>query len=183
MIIRESKSFDRDAILKLYTNVAQYRKGIARGPHEISESYVKNFMKSCSTENGGLHLLGFDDNQLIAEIHAQKYGIEIFDHVLTGITVVVHDKYQGKGYGKKIFEHFLQFIENHRPDICRVELEARSSNNKSIQLYESIGFQKEGIMKLKTRNFDGIFEDSIMFSWFNKNFDENLYSASIELKY
>ena len=170
MTIRESKIADKNPLQALYLEVSQNRKGIARSPEEISDAYVLNIL-NCPT-NGGLHLVGFEDGKMIAEIHAEKYGLGIFDHILSGLTIVVHPEYQGKGYGKKIFEHFLKVIESQRTDIYRVELESRSSNEKSIKLYESLGFQKEGLMLKKTRNFDGSFEDSVMFSWFNENFEK-----------
>ena len=75
---------------------------------------------------------------------------------------------QGKGYGKMLFQFFLEYIENERLDILRVELESRSSNSNSIGLYESLGFIKEGVMVEKTRNFDGSFEDSMMLAWLRK---------------
>ncbi len=166
--IRELKSGDRSDLLNVYLKVAEYNNGIARTVNEIDNAFVSNISEV--NARGGLGFVGFEGNNMIGEIHASKYGIEIFDHALSNLTICVHPDFQGKGSGKKIFKHFLEEIEKTRPDILRVELESRVSNTKSIELYKSIGFIKEGIFKNKTRNLDGSFEDSIAFSWFNKKF-------------
>ena len=110
MIIRESNKTDKDILLQLYANVSKNKKGIARLEKEISETYI-NTILNCSI-HGGINLLGFKDDVLIAEIHASKYGIEIFNHILTGLTIVIHQEYQGKGYGRQIFKALLSTIEN-----------------------------------------------------------------------
>ncbi len=110
MRIRESKLSDHHKLKELYLLVSQNRKGIARSSEEISDFYIENMLNS--SRNGGIQLVGFEGEKMIAEIHAEKYGLEIFDHILTGLTIVIHPDYQGKGYGKKIFSHFLNIIEN-----------------------------------------------------------------------
>ena len=107
---------------------------------------------------------------IVAAIHAFKYGIRIFDHILTNLTILVHPDYQSKGYGKALFSEFLSEIEKNRTDILRVELESRSNNEKSTRLYESIGFKKEGTMINKARNYNNLFENSVSYAWMNKNF-------------
>jgi len=168
MLIKECKKNHTDSLFNLYVKVSTNHKGIARSESEITKTYITNIISN--SKKRGLQFIGFENEILIAEIHATTYGIDIFKHILTNLTIVVHPDYQGKGYGKMIFEYFLNFIEKNRPDILRVELESRSSNKKSIGLYESLGFKQEGIMLNKTRNINSDFEDSLLFAWFNKNF-------------
>jgi ribosomal protein S18 acetylase RimI-like enzyme len=40
-------------------------------------------------------------------------------------------------------------------------LEARASNEASLGLYRSLGFEQEGVYRNKTQNRDGSFVDSI----------------------
>ena len=168
MIIKKTTIKDADALLNLYLSVSENKKGIARVKEEISKQYVIDIITNA--ENGGLMFVGFDNGKLIAEIHALTYGIKIFDHILTNLTIVIHPYYQSQGYGKQLFQAFLSHIEYHRPDILRVELESRSSNEKSLKLYKSLGFKQEGTMINKTRNVDGDYENSLLFAWFNKKF-------------
>jgi putative acetyltransferase len=170
MEIRKPVLSDRTLVYSLYKEVAKNQGGIARLEEEITETYIEGIFKSVGRQ--GLMLIGIEEqtNQVIAEIHASKYGIRIFDHILTNLTIVVHPAYQRIGVGKRLFEKFLAEIQENRPDIGRVELESRATNNRSIGLYQSIGFVHEGRMKNKTRNKDGSFEDSILMAWHNSNF-------------
>jgi len=170
MLIKQCQNEDVNSLLDLYLKVSTNVKGIARSKSEITKHYIIGIINN--SKKGGLNLVGFENGILIAEIHATKYGIDIFNHILTNLTIVIHPDYQSKGYGKEIFENFLTFIEKNRPDILRVELESRSSNKKSLGLYQSLGFKQEGVMRNKTRNINGDFEDSLLFSWFNRNFEK-----------
>ncbi len=88
---------DLDRLMKLYQAVARTEGGIARLEAEITPEYISSFLeKSLAT---GLIIVGEnpdDENELIAEIHAYKAGIQVFDHVLGDLTIVVHPKLPGK---------------------------------------------------------------------------------------
>ncbi len=168
MIIAKSSVSDGPAILEFFKAVANQENGIARRPHEVTDEYIANILDQSS--DSGLSFVGKIADVVMAEVHAAGYGIEIFDHILCDLTIAVHPDYQGRGYGRRLFSHFLKYIEAERNDIWRVELESRASNVYSIRLYESLGFALEGVMKNKTKNIDGTFEDSLMYAWFNQNF-------------
>jgi ribosomal protein S18 acetylase RimI-like enzyme len=168
--IRKADVSDTAAVFQLFREVAKNESGIARMEEEITEDYIADiFIKV--TENG-LMLVGIEpvSENLIATIHASKYGIKIFDHILTSLTIVVHPNFQGKGIGKQMFSAFLQEVQSCRKDIGRIELETRSSNQSSVALYKSVGFIEEGRMKNKTRNKNGVFEDSLLMAWMNPEF-------------
>lgn len=170
VIIRRATAQDKNAITDLHRNVARISQGIARTETEITGQYVNGLFLTIAQH--GLMLVATDPaNQLVAEIHASKYGLHIFDHILTGLTIAVHPNYQGKGIGKKLFLAFLDEVQRTFPEVGRVELESRASNRKSIGLYQSVGFVQEGCMKNKTRNKDGSFEDSLLMAWTKPGFD------------
>ncbi|GAB4032626.1 GNAT family N-acetyltransferase [Spirosoma gilvum] len=162
--IRNATPFDKDAILALHREVARISQGIARTESEITKIYIENLFQT--TAQYGLMLVAINESDaVVAEIHASKYGLRIFDHILTGLTIAVHPAYQGKGVGKKLFQAFLNDVQKVFPEVSRVELESRASNQKSIGLYQSLGFVLEGRMKNKTRNQDGTYEDSLLMAW------------------
>ena len=169
VVIRKATFLDKEAVIALHRNVAQISQGIARMEDEITEQYVDSLF--VTSETHGLMLVAVNNaDQLIAEIHASKYGLRIFDHILTGLTIAVHPDYQGKGIGKTLFQAFLDEVQQTFPEVGRVELESRASNQKSIGLYRSLGFVQEGCMKNKTRNKDGSFEDSLLMAWTKPGF-------------
>ena len=62
-----------------------------------------------------------DENELIAEIHAYKAAIQVFDHVLGDLTLVVHPDFQRKKLGRTILTIFLDEVAKNRPDVGKVE--------------------------------------------------------------
>lgn len=163
---------DVHRLIKLYKAVAQTEGGIARVEQEISESYVRDFLeKSLSS---GIIIVGEnpdDPEELVAEVHAYKAGIKVFDHVLGDLTIVVHPKFQGKKLGRTIFTIFLEEVGRNRPDIGRVELIAREGNLKAIELYQSLGFQIEGRLEMRIKTPEGNYEADIPMGWQNPNFE------------
>ena len=163
---------DLDRLIKLYQEVARTEGGIARLEPEITPEYVSSFLeKSLAT---GLIIVGENpdnEDELIAEIHAFKAGIQVFDHVLSDLTIVVHPSFQKKKLGRTILTIFLEEVGRNRPDIGRVELIARESNEKAIALYQSLGFLIEGRLEMRIRTTDRHYEADIPMGWQNPNFE------------
>lgn len=162
-MIRAATLSDLNLIAKLYQAVAVIPGGIARQADEITWEYVENNL-SKSLQNG-ICLVAEEDNQVVAEIHSFKLVPKVFDHVLSELTIVVHPDCQGKGIGKEIFTTFLQEVKTNRPEILRVELIARESNEKAINFYQKIGFRIEGKLENRISNSDGTFESDIPMAW------------------
>jgi ribosomal protein S18 acetylase RimI-like enzyme len=172
MVYRTADINDLLRLIHLYKIVARVEGGIARLKHEVTEEYVKNFLlKSLAT---GVIVVGENpDNadELVASIHGYKAGIRVFEHVLGDVTLVVHPQFQGKKIGRTILTIFLEEIGHNRTDIGKVELIARESNVKAIQLYQSVGFLVEGRMEMRIRTTHHTYEADIPMGWQNPNFE------------
>jgi ribosomal protein S18 acetylase RimI-like enzyme len=168
-IIRRVIESDLEKILALYKLVSNNIGGLARTYDEINKNYIEQ-IHSKSKRNGLQFIIqeNLKEDKIIAEIHGYKLEPKVFSHVLSEITIVVHPDYQGKGLGKEIFQHLLNDIQNNRKDIVRVELIARESNQKAIELYQKLGFSIEGKMKNRIKNLDNSFEADIMMAWFRE---------------
>ena len=172
MYIRTAEPTDLAAIKKLYQAVALSGNGIARLEHEITDEYVHNFVTR-SLASGLIIVAEHPENktEIVAEIHAYKPGIKVFDHVLSELTIAVHPDFQGKKLGRTIFTIFLEEVGLHRPDIGKVELIARESNTKAIALYQSMGFRIEGRLEMRIKTADNNYEADIPMGWQNPNFE------------
>lgn len=158
--IRPATIEDTAEIHALYKRVAAKPGGIARLEEEISATYVQTFLTRALAE--GVALIATDESgSVVAEIHAYSPGPYAFSHVLSELTVVVDPASQGQGAGKSIFNIFLQVVGDDHPDIGRIELIARESNQSAIKLYESLGFRKEGVLAGRIKNVDGSLESDI----------------------
>jgi ribosomal protein S18 acetylase RimI-like enzyme len=172
MHIRNAVIEDLSRIQDLYKRVARQGNGIARSEDEITEDYVRKFITR-SMENGLIIVAENPANpdELIGEMHAYKPGIEVFDHMLSNLTIVVRPEFQGKKIGRTLFTIFQEEIALHRPDIGRVELFTRESNTKAIKFYQSIGFMIEGRLEMRVRTPDKNYEADIPMAWQNPNFE------------
>lgn len=167
MTIRPATPLDHASLLALHRAVAEDPNGIARMPDEITDVYIASLL-TIGPPTGLQLVVENEAGQLIGEIHGSKYGLRIFDHILGNLTIVVHPSQQGKGIGKLLFTRFLNEVQQQLPEIKRIELEARATNEASLGLYRSLGFEQEGVYRNKTRNRDGSFVDSIPMAhtWF-----------------
>jgi ribosomal protein S18 acetylase RimI-like enzyme len=169
--IRQANSGDFSKIYALYKKVATETTGLAHSGDEITDQHIQNFMKNAS-ETGVELIIDHpnNSNQIIAEIHCYKLIPKAFSHVLSELTIAVDPDYQGKGLGRMIFTHLLDYITNNRSDVMRVELISSESNVKAISFYQSLGFTPEGKFERRIRNNKNEFEADIPMAWFNPNF-------------
>ena len=171
MKVRSSDQQDLTAIKKLYKKVCRVSGGLARNEAEINGLYIKRIFTN-SSKLGIQLVIENPENprNIIAEIHCYKSGLKVFDHVLSDLTVVVDPDFQHSGIGGLLFQTLLDKIKDELPDIFRVELLTRESNNKATRFYEKLGFVKEGLLKNRIKSPDGTLEADVAMAWFNNNY-------------
>jgi ribosomal protein S18 acetylase RimI-like enzyme len=171
MHFRTADLNDVPAIVKLYKTVASQSGGIARQEDEVSEAYVNNFVTK-SIDNGLIIICEHPQNpeDVIAELHAYRNGLKVFDHVLTELTIAVHPDHQGKKIGRTIFTIFLEEVARNMPHIGRVELVTQENNARAIRLYQSVGFRIEGRMEMRIK-MNGDYQADIPMGWQNPSFE------------
>lgn len=162
--IKETTTGKNLEVYQLYKKVAVIAGGLARLENEVSQDYVSEFLVKSAKR--GLSLLAIDENHnIVGEIHAYASGLFCFSHVWSELTIAVDPEAQGQGVGRKLFEKLLMEVTNNFPEILRIELIARESNQKAIKFYQSLGFAKEGIFKNRIKNIDGTYESDIAMAW------------------
>jgi len=171
--VRKSTILDQQSLFFLYQKVAGYTGGIARTKSEITEKFISNNLH-LSLDSGLSLVVENPENrmQIIAEIHCYKPEAKLFNHVLSNLTIVVDQSFQGKGIGKLMFLSLLDNIESCRNDVLRVELIARESNQRAITFYQKLGFQIEGRFESRVDSGNNQFEADIPMAWFNKNYSK-----------
>ncbi len=165
LVIRHSSLKDFENIFALYKRVAAIEGGLARTASEISIDYIENFVTK--SINNGVELVAVlnDTARIIGEIHCYNKGLKAFAHVLGDLTIAVDPDFQGKGIGKTLFNDLLEEIKSRRPDILRVELLARESNDRALRFYESLGFHREGRLEKRIKSVKGGYEADIFMAW------------------
>ena len=165
MVIQTATVSDLKAIVELYRIVAAIEGGLARTTEEISRDYVAHFLGKSLESGVCLVARETADGPIIGEIHCYPLGPRVFAHVLGELTIAVHPAHQGLGAGKALFTELLRRVEQDRPDILRVELIARESNQKAIAFYQKLGFIIEGRFEKRICSVGGGYEADIPMAW------------------
>ncbi len=70
------------------------------------------------------------------------------DHIIYLGGLAIAPAFSGMGEGHKMMNEIIAFAREN--GFLRIELSVASTNDKAIQLYEKVGFQKEGLLKKYT---------------------------------
>jgi L-phenylalanine/L-methionine N-acetyltransferase len=78
--------------------------------------------------------------------------------------VAIDPAFGGKGLGKKMFHQIIDLGKSL--GLLRIELSTATHNERAIGLYESIGFEKEGVLRRYTHlKSEGQFIDEVLMSY------------------
>lgn len=169
--IRYATLDDLEAIRALYHAVTLQGSGIARKTAEVTDQYIRSFIRKSLEQGIILVAQQSIGGELVAEVHTARMGPQVFSHVLSDLTIVVHPAFQEYGIGRNIFQALLKEVEDHHPDILRVELVAKESNERALKFYELLGFVKEGRFEKRIASDGGGFEADIPMAWFNPKYN------------
>ena len=152
--IRPVRMEDAEAIneIRRQRSVAEWTLGLP------SERIAQNreFLDALTTE----------DHLLVAELDGRAVGLAGLHarrgkgHHAAALGIMVHEDYQGQGLGRLLMEALLDLADNWL-GLVRVELDVFAGNDRAIRLYESLGFQREGL-KRKDVFRNGRYEDVVV---------------------
>lgn len=165
--IRKGTANDEIQLKELYRNVAAIPGGLARTLDEVTDSFIHTLLQD-ALKKGNIFVTEYDNN-LIGMIVTYHIGPQALAHVLKDTTVLVHPQHQGKGVGSSLIKTLLDDIEQHHPEIMRIELFTRETN-PALQLYKRLGFVEEGRFEGRIKNLNGTYVADIPMAWHNKNF-------------
>ncbi len=95
---------------------------------------------------------GPDEHILVAELDGEVVGMAGL-HVgaiklrhVGSIGIMVADEHQGRGIGRALMVALLEIADGYL-GLIRVELEVVVENAAAVHLYESLGFEREGVKR------------------------------------
>lgn len=102
---------------------------------------------------------------LLGEVSLHRLGPSLLRHVAV-LAIGVHPEAQGLGLGRRLMEAALAWATDgpgrEAPPIQRLELYVRADNLRARRLYESLGFEVEGVRRRFVRLPDGTFIDDLV---------------------
>jgi ribosomal protein S18 acetylase RimI-like enzyme len=79
---------------------------------------------------------------IVGHAFLERRDLAVTSHVMN-LTIAVHAGYQEQGFGKKLMTYLITWSRSN-PTVEKLELQVRSSNERAIALYKSLGFIEEG---------------------------------------
>lgn len=159
-----------DAAMLRLTEIAIINAGIGvvQGLEDIpstDEEYGEHLKKLLEAENAE-HNIYFAVSEYEGEI-AGLAQIERFKPLRTrhiaSVSIGVHPLRQGIGIGRALMKYLLDWAKHSdNPKITRVELNVLADNSRARHLYESLGFELEGIRKRFILDHEGQYCDDCL---------------------
>lgn len=165
-LIREAKPSDNKTLnsyiretykssTHLITRPTEFRQGAWKQRHWISKKLTSP-VETC--------ILAVSEEQIIGMLENWTDRRKRVTHC-TCFALSVKEDFRRKGVGKALLQHFIAWVKKH-PTLERIELHVHSDNQAAITLYETIGFQLEGLRRSAVKYEDGrVVDDHIMAFW------------------
>lgn len=153
--IRRAEPDDCSAIYEMFSSPVVY-SGTLQLPYPSREYWRKRLAENESCYNlvavSGEHVIGM-------------WSVDTFPHRprrrhagLIGISIA--EAWQSKGVGKALMQAGIDLADNWL-NLSRLELEVYADNEAALRLYESFGFEREGVLRRHAYR-DGQYVDAIV---------------------
>ena len=137
---------------------------LASRPDEIHDDAVREMIVNLNDRGRGHYLVAERAGTVVGHAFLEALTLAVTSHVVR-LTIAVHEGHQGGGVGRALMNELLRWARSN-PHVEKVELQVRSSNQRAIALYRSLGFIEEG---RKTRRLkigpDQYLDDVYMALW------------------
>lgn len=148
------------AAIRRKDGVRENTLGLVTNTNLQTEEFLKNgapdrYMLVGELDGKIVGMIGLHVSQNPRMNHTASFGLS------------VDSDFQGRGFGRKLLEAIIDLSENWLM-IARLELGVIVDNTRAIALYESMGFEKEGVKRWAIKR-GGVYMDEIIMSRLNKN--------------
>ncbi len=162
--IRDACSEDAPLLAAAEREIANIPGRLAATPNELKNEAFREKILKLTESDSGAYLVIENEGVIVGHAYMEPLDLAVTSHVAR-LALAIHEGFQGMGYGKKLMRALIErAIAN--PKIEKLELHVRSSNERAIVLYKSLGFQEEG-RKLKRLKLspDHYVDDLYMALW------------------
>ncbi len=144
--LRDAVESDGAGCIEFMHKVNKESKNLMREPEEfnMTPSEESEFIMKATVSPDACFIVALDKDLIISTAGFHGNSLKRVNHrVSLGISVL--KDYQGLGLGRLVMETLInRAIELKK---TKMDLEVRIDNHNAIHLYESLGFEKEGIIK------------------------------------
>jgi putative acetyltransferase len=140
LLIRAARVGDFEAITAL-SNLPLYRAGTNRLPYQRPEQ-ARKWLENLADD--AVNLVAVLDGEIVGQGGFERQRGRRSHAAILGLGV--HDDHQGRGIGTALLEALLDAADRWH-DIRRLELTVFADNRHAIHLYETFGFEHEGVLR------------------------------------
>ncbi|MGE7932485.1 N-acetyltransferase family protein [Viridibacillus arvi] len=163
--IKEATKNDAQQMINFYNVVGGETDFLSFGKNEFNrdvEEY-KKFIDSTSLEQNSIILIATLKDEIIGIASINSSQKDRTKHVGT-LGIVVSEQLIGQGLGRKLMEELLNWATSNGVT-KKISLVTREDNTSAIELYEKLGFEKEGL--IKNDNFiNGVYYNTLVMGLF-----------------
>lgn len=147
--IRRAEAADAPLLASAQREIARVPGFLASRPDEIDDDAVRRMIVALHGGGRGAYLVAEEAGAIVGHALLESLALAVTSHVVR-LTIAVNIGAQGRGVGRALMEELLLWARSN-PRVEKVELQVRSSNERAIGLYRSLGFVEEGrkIRRLK----------------------------------
>lgn len=172
--IRRVKENDLHDIYNLYVDVTTaHPTKMTQNNSEITLEYIKNDVIDKSMKYGLMLVAENEEGKVVGIFKAYTSPYRALAHVMTNATLMSDPK--EPSHAKTfvmLWNKFFSIVKNEYKHIYKFETAPHSSNKVAVKFYLSHGLKTDIVLKNKIFNIEtGGFEDEILMSWVNPNFD------------
>jgi ribosomal protein S18 acetylase RimI-like enzyme len=140
--IREARPEDAPLLAAAERAIAIVPGRLASRPDEIEDEAVRKKILDLADRGRGICLVAEHAGTVVGHASLERLPLAAMSHVVR-LTIAVHEGHQRQGVGGALMSELLRWARSS-PRVEKVELQVRSSNERAIALYRSLGFVEEG---------------------------------------
>jgi ribosomal protein S18 acetylase RimI-like enzyme len=141
--IRDARIEDATVLAAAEREIAKIPGRLASRPHELKDEAFRERIAALSKSTNGKYVVIEANGEIVGHALLDPFKLEVTAHAVD-LTIAIHEGHQGKGYGKALLSHLIEWARSN-PKIEKIMLHVRSSNKNAITLYKRVGFLVEGV--------------------------------------
>lgn len=155
---------DAEILAEAQRVIARTPGRLASTPGELKDEAFRERIARLRDSDSGKFIVAKVNGEAVGHALLDPLKLAVTAHVVD-LTIAVHEGYQGRGIGKRLLMHLIDWARAS-PKIDRIELRVRSSNTNAIALYKKLGFVEEGRMIRRLKIAPGRYlDDLVMALW------------------
>ncbi len=140
--IRRARREEAPLLAAAERAIASVPGRLASRPDEIHDDAMRRTILDFEDGSRGIFLVAERAGTVLGHAFLEPLPLAVTAHVVR-LTIAVHEGHQGQGVGRALMDELLRWARSS-PRVEKVELQVRSTNERAVGLYRSLGFVEEG---------------------------------------